>query len=103
MSHKINFWLLRIYLIELKLYFSVNTPGNIERALCDCDYDLAVKVQPLIIDDHTLTDRDCILSSTTIGRTQKCCYNTGTGLFTTYNSRTRCCSTEGNVQSVGTC
>lgn len=91
------------YMFDPEHNTCLNTPGNIERALCDCDYGLASQVQQYPIDDYVLTNKDCIITSSTLSRNQQCCFSPMTGIFTTYNSQTNCCSKEGSIQSIGTC
>lgn len=92
------------YIFDSDKNICLNTAGNIERAMCDCDYAFAKKVKNMEVGAYTLTSKDCVLKSTIrVSRPEKCCFDGETDLFVQYDVRKNCCSNSGLLQPKDSC
>jgi len=89
------------YMFDTSSNQCLNTSGNVERALCDCDFALASTLRNLEVKDKRLSSKDCFVVKPSAN--QQCCFNLQSGLFAPFNTQISCCSREGTVESIGTC
>lgn len=88
------------YIFDKNEEICTNTPGNIERATCECDVELATRLRTLKITEQRKASRNCILDKS---ENSNCCFNGNIGKFSSFIPEETCCLKDGTLEEIKNC